>query len=310
MNIAQSMLFRAFWHFYVVMTICGIFTYNIFYITKNITFVVYVLSMISNSVLILLVFGGLEIFKSCKFSGVPFMNKVLSDKQEIIRNVSLFLIYGEIVDLFLYGFLLTFSLVLNDSIEDLLTQNNPTGIIFFVFYTSELFFNEILPSYIAYDEQYIRSFEMSGLNSLKESLVFDEEDDVIPPHVFDPTINNEAETSIFDKRPMFDESLKEKIRFESLRKGSREELMDLFATIRNDSSGISNVKNRAYGDSTLKSFDSRMSTSFEKSYWVALGSKNLVLNDLQLRKEVIQGTVGGNSLGKCYIGHFKGYDVN
>lgn len=194
--------------------------------------------------------------------------------------------------------MLVSSLFLKDSIEDILTQDNFAGITFFICYGLELVFNEIVPAFLVFDRQYIRSFELSKVGKLKESFLKDSE--IVKKEKFQ---KKEFGVSVFERKPEFLESIRGKKK-ESLRKGSIEEIEGMFGTIKNDSYIMkgSGVKNDM---SSLESVN-----SLEKTYWRALGAGNLQLKDLILDRDVIFGTSSNNSLGKCFLGQFKGYKVS
>lgn len=302
-------MFRVLWYFFIFLVLFGIIAYNILYGIKEITFFEYILIMMINSALLLALFWFIEFLKNCIFTGVPYMNRNLAQKYDIIKNVSMFWIYGKIIDLVLYSILLVSSLLLKDSIEDLLTQNNIAGIILFTCYSLELIFNEIVPSFLSFDKHYIKSFEMSNCY-FDKSLISDENDLVIGKDKFEEKGGRFSE---YEKGSDFNETLRECRNFESLRKASIEEIEGFFgSSLKPDilsNKSNSKAKTKMNADISINSFDSRANFSFEKSLWKSLGSASLSLKDLNLSKDVIFGTLNSNCLGKIFIGNYKGYDV-
>lgn len=295
-NLAQSTCFRSLWYFFLFMNICLVLGYNVLYAMEYLDFFYYVISMMINSAFIISVFWILEFFKNCTFTGVPFMNQNLSEKHDIIKNISMFWIYGKIIDLLLYSILLFSSLFLKDSVEDMLTQDNFSGITFFVCYTLELVLNEIVPAFLVFDRQYIRSFEMSKIEKFKESFINKRKM---------KRNNNNKRKEIGAIESKFLESIHQGNKTEGEKTDSIEKIEGLFGTIKNDSYLIkNNATNEASGTNSLESL-----SSSEQGYWNALGVNNLKLRDLTLKRDVINGTCCKKSLGKCYLGKFKGYNV-
>lgn len=131
------------------------------YYTGKVSLNFYIFCMTGNSLIIIGFYFFLESYKSLKFSGHPFINNESRQKNKLIRSVAQYLMLGEFLDLSIFIFLIVSILILEDSIDNILTNQSWSSICFYAIYLFELFFTEFLVVFFATNKQYLKSFEFN-----------------------------------------------------------------------------------------------------------------------------------------------------